>query len=452
MVEVVGTGEAIPYQAIVEASVSPFVVVDAKGYIEWAGPSVQILLGRPAEEYVGVHFLEVLEPSSHEAAIASFTEFMRPDRASQAWIGPPMLLDLVGVDGPVTCEVSAAAGTTIGRGGAVLQVRRWRGTVLLYQAVDALVGGAPLTDVLARLIELVEHDLPQSYVTIGTAWDGTQFDAIVPGSNPAASELVARPRGASPWAQALEKGTIVGEPDLLAIDPALAAEASEAGFATCWALPILVRPDERPSAALIAWRRASGSAAAHLTTTVERVARLVAMALEAERTRATWHRAARTEGLTGLSNRTDLDDRLQSVAIAAPDRAVAALFCDLDDFKPVNDRLGHEFGDQVLAHVADSIRAVVRPSDVVARWGGDEFVVLCSEHTSPDDAVGIAQRVIEELGQPMAIGQHAVQLGVSIGVATARAVESGQLVRRADDALRDAKAAGKNQWRLAEPA
>jgi PAS domain-containing protein len=65
MVEVVGTGEAIPYQAIVEASVSPFVVVDAKGYIEWAGPSVQILLGRPAEEYVGVHFLEVLEPSSH---------------------------------------------------------------------------------------------------------------------------------------------------------------------------------------------------------------------------------------------------------------------------------------------------------------------------------------------------------------------------------------------------
>jgi diguanylate cyclase (GGDEF)-like protein len=176
------------------------------------------------------------------------------------------------------------------------------------------------------------------------------------------------------------------------------------------------------------------------------------MALEAERTRATWHRAARTDGLTGLSNRTDLDDRLQSVAFAAPDRAVAALFCDLDDFKPVNDRLGHEFGDQVLAHVADSIRAVVRPSDVVARWGGDEFVVLCSEHTSPDDAIGIAQRVIEELGQPMAIGQHAVQLGVSIGVATARAVESGQLVRRADDALRDAKAAGKNQWRLAEPA
>jgi diguanylate cyclase (GGDEF)-like protein len=173
------------------------------------------------------------------------------------------------------------------------------------------------------------------------------------------------------------------------------------------------------------------------------------MALEAERTRATWHRAARTDGLTGLSNRTDLDDRLQSVAIAAPDRAVAALFCDLDDFKPINDNLGHEFGDLVLAQVADRIRSVVRPPDVVARWGGDEFVVLCSEQTSSDDALGIAQRIIEEVGQPMTIGESDVQLGVSIGVATSRAVHSGHLVRRSDDALRMAKTSGKNQWRLA---
>jgi diguanylate cyclase (GGDEF)-like protein len=322
--------------------------------------------------------------------------------------------------------------------------------VLLYQAVDALVGGAPLTDVLAGLIELVEHDLPQSFVTIGTGWDGSKFDAIVPGSEPVASELVAGTTGSSPWAEAIEKGGLVGEADLLAVDPTLAADAAAAGYATCWVFPVLVRPDERSSAALIAWRRTSGAAAAHLTTTVERVARLVAMALESERTRATWHRAARTDGLTGLSNRAELDDRLQSVAIAAPERPVAALFCDLDDFKPINDRLGHEFGDRVLARVADRIRGVVRPADVVARWGGDEFVVLCTEPTSPDDAVGIAQRIVEALGEPIEVGDHEVELGVSVGVATSLATRSSQLVGRADDALRAAKAGGKNQWRLAD--
>ena len=449
MVGVVGPSDAVPYQAIVEASVSPFVVVDRKGFIEWAGPAVEVLLGRPAAEYAGTHFLDVLHPSSHEAAIAAFTEFTRPGRPSVDWIGPPMLLELIGVNGPVTCEISAAAGQTIGRDGGVLQVRRWRGTVLLYQAVDAIVGGAPLTDVLACLIELVEHDLPQSFVAIGTGWDGSQFESVVGGSQPVTAELLSLGGTPSPWASALEKHALVGEGDLGGLEPSLAEAATAAGYAACWAFPVLVRPDERPSAALVAWRGISGPAAAHLTTTADRVSRLVAMALEAERTRATWHRAARTDGLTGLSNRTDLDDRLQSVAIAAPDRAVAALFCDLDDFKPINDRLGHEFGDLVLARVADRIRNGVRPTDVVTRWGGDEFVVLCSEQTSSDDALGIAQRIIEEVGELMDIGGHEVQLGISIGVATSRAVDSAHLVRRADDALRLAKADGKNQWRLA---
>jgi diguanylate cyclase (GGDEF)-like protein len=179
------------------------------------------------------------------------------------------------------------------------------------------------------------------------------------------------------------------------------------------------------------------------------VSRLVALAREAERTRLTWQRAARTDGLTGLSNRTDLEDRLEAVALTAPDVDVAMLFCDLDDFKPVNDRLGHEFGDLVLAGVAERIRSVVRPSDVVARWGGDEFVVLCTEGAWPEDALAIAQRLIEAVARPMVVGQHEVQLGVSVGVATSRAAQTSDLVRRADGALRAAKSDGKNRWRLA---
>jgi diguanylate cyclase (GGDEF)-like protein len=446
MVWVVDPAGAVPYRAIVEASVSPFVIIDALGYVVWAGPAVEVLLGRPSESYAGKHFLDVLDPASHEAAITSFTDFMRPDRTTADWIGPPILLELLGADGPVACEVSAAAGSTIGIDGAVVQIRRWRGTVLLYQAVDAIVGGAPLTEVLGRLIELVEHDLQQSVVAIGIGWDGSAFETVLAGCEPLAAKLVAGAQPDSPWARALEKGSLVGDADLGALDPGLGTEADAAGYSECWAFPILIRPDDTPSAALIAF---SGPRAAYITTTAERVSRLVALALEAERTRLTWQRAARTDGLTGLSNRTDLEDRLEAVALTAPDVDVAMLFCDLDDFKPVNDRLGHEFGDLVLAGVAERIRSVVRPSDVVARWGGDEFVVLCTEGAWPEDALAIAQRLIEAVARPMVVGQHEVQLGVSVGVATSRAAQTSDLVRRADGALRAAKSDGKNRWRLA---
>src|SRR4051794_2463369 len=446
MVGVVASSGGTPFQAIVEGSVSPFVIVDEKGFVTWAGPTVETLLGQPAAAYVGGHFLDVLHPSSHEAAITSFTAFMREGRADADWIGPPILLDLVGVDGPVTCEVSAAAGRTIGQGGAVIQIRRWRGTVLLYQAVDAIVGGAPLLDVLGCLLELIEHDLPEAVAAIGTGWDGSQFEAVVAGREPLAADLVSGAQPDAPWARALEKGSIVGDADLASLDPAVAEQADAAGYSACWSFPILIRPDVRPSAALVAF---SGPTAAYIMTTAERVSRLVAMALEAERTRTTWQRAARTDGLTGLSNRADLEDRLETAALTAPEREVAVLFCDLDDFKPVNDRLGHDFGDLVLAGVAERIRNVVRPSDVVARWGGDEFVVLCIEGRSADDALAIAQRLIEAVARPMVVGEHEVQLGVSVGVATSRAAQSADLVRRADGALRAAKSDGKNRWRLA---
>ncbi len=419
------SGPPIPYRAIVESSISPFVLVDGQGYVIWVGPAVGVLLGRDPESYVGVHFLEVLHPSSHEAAIAAFSDFVRPDRESADWIGPPMLLELVGADGPVTCEVSAVNGASIGLDGALLQVRRWRGTVLLYEAVDAIASGAPLDEVLSRLVDLAEHDMPAATIAVGIQWNGSRFGRVV--GSPGAAALLAHEGPGSPWHDALTRGEASGEADLSSMDVRLAAATAAEGHRSGWAFPITVRPDAEPTASLVAWRRVEGPAAAHLVTTAVRVSRLVALTLEGERTRATWERAARTDALTGLSNRADLDD-----------------------FKPVNDRYGHDAGDEVLAAVAGRIRGAVRPSDVVARWGGDEFVVLCAEPTTADDAVGIARRRIDAVNQPVTVGEAEVGLGVSVGVATAEASQSRRLVREADRALQQAKAAGKNQWRLVE--
>src|SRR3954453_14305677 len=132
MVWVVGPADAVPYRAIVEASVSPFVILDDNGFVSWAGPAVEVLLGKSADSYIGRHFLDVADPGSHEAGVTAFAAFMRPDRTPADWIGPPILLELLGADGPITCEVSAAAGGTIRGGGAGGQIRRGGGRGVLY--------------------------------------------------------------------------------------------------------------------------------------------------------------------------------------------------------------------------------------------------------------------------------------------------------------------------------
>jgi diguanylate cyclase (GGDEF)-like protein/PAS domain S-box-containing protein len=153
--------------------------------------------------------------------------------------------------------------------------------------------------------------------------------------------------------------------------------------------------------------------------------------------------------LTGLPNRGLLLDRLGRV-IARASRAyatVSVLFLDVDDFKNVNDSLGHDAGDRLLCEIATRLTSALRPDDVLARFGGDEFVVLCVDG-SGDDHVGVAQRLLGAVAQPVVLGDAEFLPRVSVGVATAVAgagpTPSG-LIRDADVALYRAKGAGKNR-------
>jgi diguanylate cyclase (GGDEF)-like protein len=125
--------------------------------------------------------------------------------------------------------------------------------------------------------------------------------------------------------------------------------------------------------------------------------------------------------------------------------AVSVLFLDLDDFKNVNDSLGHDAGDRLLTEIAGRLTDALRPGDVLARFGGDEFVVLCEGGTG-DHHVGVAQRLLGAVAQPVVLGDASFLPRVSVGVATAFAdsTPSG-LLRDADVALYRAKGAGKNR-------
>jgi diguanylate cyclase (GGDEF)-like protein/PAS domain S-box-containing protein len=157
--------------------------------------------------------------------------------------------------------------------------------------------------------------------------------------------------------------------------------------------------------------------------------------------------------LTGLANRVLFRDRVgHAIARAArggPPPCV--LFLDLDNFKPVNDSLGHAAGDALLVEVAARLRACVRPEDTCARFGGDEFALLLER--APDDAArATAGRVVEALGAPFPLGGTGVVVGVSVGIAHAGLGESvDEVLRNADIAMYRAKAAGRGRAEVFEP-
>jgi len=155
------------------------------------------------------------------------------------------------------------------------------------------------------------------------------------------------------------------------------------------------------------------------------------------------------DALTGLPNRNLLMDRIdQALARGRRGGEVAALFCDLDGFKEVNDTFGHHIGDEVLQAVAIRLRAAVRPADTVARIGGDEFVILCDQFLDKPAAFGLAARVLAMVAEPLEVSGHQIPLSLSIGVAFAASADPGELLRDADAAMYLAKQRGRNRMEL----
>jgi diguanylate cyclase (GGDEF)-like protein len=165
------------------------------------------------------------------------------------------------------------------------------------------------------------------------------------------------------------------------------------------------------------------------------------------------HHQAYHDPLTTLANRSLFTDKVKQ-AIAERRGEVAVLFIDLDDFKTINDSLGHAAGDELLMAVASRLRACLRPDDLVARLGGDEFAVLVEDpHDVEAAAVNVARRIMESFALPVAVGSESVATYLSVGIATShdRAVSAEELIRDADVAMYKAKTAGKGHFEVFHP-
>ncbi|MEI8080814.1 MAG: diguanylate cyclase, partial [Actinomycetes bacterium] len=163
---------------------------------------------------------------------------------------------------------------------------------------------------------------------------------------------------------------------------------------------------------------------------------------------------ARHDSLTALANRHELNDGLGRILSHSPrtGTGVGVLFIDVDNLKTVNDEYGHAVGDGLLVEVARRIRSRVRSNDLVARIGGDEFVVVLTQCGTEEDAVSVANKILDAVRDPVHVDVHQLSSTVSIGATlAARGDDADRVLARADSALYQAKRQGRDRVALADP-
>ena len=146
----------------------------------------------------------------------------------------------------------------------------------------------------------------------------------------------------------------------------------------------------------------------------------------------------------------DLTRAMRALSVGDLRGSVAVLFLDLDQFKLINDSRGHRAGDELLQAVATRLSSVMRPGDTVARFGGDEFCVVCDDVDDAMEAIGIARRIIDRLGRPytLAGGEHFATVSIGIALADGPLRPADDLVREADAAMYRAKPHGRGRYEL----
>ncbi len=453
------------FRALVQHAASIITVVTPDGRIAYMSPSVDTFFDTPHEDLVGTSFADLLDADGVTQALELYdtlvehpdqpvtTEFHVFDGRSWRWVeatwtnqlDEPAVRGVVGNLREITQRKRAAAF-------ADAETR----------VLELILSGAPVPETLTVLVAALEEYVPDGVGSVRLLDPET-----------GALEAAAAPSLAFDYVQAIREHTSVEHIRAalsttdLHIMRDLAAEGSNAaatelclanGLRGLWSIPIRT-PDNTEFLGLLTLfiRNVREPEDAELAA-MERVRHLIAVAVDRDaRTRQLGHLALH-DILTGLPNRALAQDRLEHALARLANREdgsmVAVLFIDLDRFKLVNDGLGHEAGDELLMAVSDRLNTCVRRQDTIARFGGDEFVVLCEDLTGEHQAEELAERAARAFAEPFVLTNAEVTVSASIGIAVTdrKSERAASLLHDADAAMYRAKRRGGARQELFDEA
>jgi diguanylate cyclase (GGDEF)-like protein/PAS domain S-box-containing protein len=437
-------------RAVLETISDLVLVIDAAGHLRYANAAAMRVLDIPPDDCIGATFLDLVHPDDTQAALEAFAAVTDGGRSTRE---------------SVVLRVRAAHGRWLHLETAVSNLvddRVARGFVLNARDVTERVDA----DGSIRVLEAITTDLRAEPSVRGLVTDARDVtDRIV--AERRAEQLsevlersddivvLAEPSGRLVYANQRARAFVGFEPRFV-VDALIASESLERLRAETlpfvrqhglWTGELTLRTPSGDSIVTIATVQAHRehgevtlfSMSAHDITDLKRTQ----VRLEYE---------AAHDPLTGLPNRTMFHEvGEQALARAARSGATTAvLFLDLDGFKNVNDSLGHDTGDHVLAELGRRLRSGVRDGDLVARLGGDEFCVVCEQVAGEQEARDVGRRLRENVAAPLAVRGREVQVGASIGIALDHGGHTtiGELIGEADAALYRAKRRGVDGSRI----
>ena len=326
-------------------------------------------------------------------------------------------------------------------------------------ALALIADGAPLAAALECLATLAEATIAGGRAVVLVADESSSGEILRLGAAPsfppefgwAFDGLGVDPTGGPCAAAAFRQRPVVAHDLATEVRRPEHRAATMQGLETCWAVPVHSTKTPGVLGVLGLFFNDRVEPGPGELDAVNRVAQLIAVAIAHSRAEVELARRTSHDTLTGLPGRTGLLDRL-AIALSRSQRlssAVAVLAVDLDRFKSINDSLGHDAGDAVLVAVAERLVRAMRPGDTVARFGSDEFTVLCEDVSGRHQAEGIARRLAEVIARPYAVRGREVFLTSSIGIAIGLGKEPPELlVRDASAATQRAKEKGRSRVEL----
>jgi len=422
------------FRSLTEDAIAFVVTIASDFTVGYANPALGALVGHDPATLVGRSIVDFLHPDDLERALLAVSGWGKWGAPAGATSFRVLLADGSYAEYDVT-----AATVTDGDADYFAVYGVPGGYQHATEAVlSHLLTSTDRADALRPVLDV--FDWAPNDAQIAIAWFepgvGHRFVSTgVPGELTGASRAPGEP-----WATVRSTLESVHDVGMHTLDAAHLELARAHGRGNVWVVPVVDATSDVP-ALITVWTRVDGPPPIGHTYGMNVATTYVDLILRWYHQAALLDAAARTDALTGLANR-----RAFFEALDAEQSGGALLFCDLDGFKPINDERGHHVGDEVLRQVADRLRAGVRGADVVARTGGDEFVVL-TRGVSPERAAELADRLARAIGEPFDVDGSSVHVTLSVGLAHSDAPLTEATLAEADRALLAVKATRRGPGR-----